>query len=179
VSGLTPSQTVGPFFSIGLDWPQANRLTSDQLIGQPLVLTGQVLDGEGQPVPDALLEIWQADASGSYPRPGSAGFSGAGRCATDADGRYVFETLKPGGVTADDGIAHAPVINLVLFARGLLTHLYTRVYFPEETAANAVDPALGCVPEARRASLLAQREGDHYRFDIRLQGEAETVFFDV
>ena len=176
--GLTPSQTVGPFFAIGLDWPQANRLGGACADAPPVVIRGQLFDGAGVPVPDALLEIWQADAAGRYARRSDAAFRGAGRCSVAADGGYVFETIKPGRISAAADV-DAPHINLVIFARGLLTHLYTRIYFDDEAAANAADPVLALVPAARRASLIARREGDYYRFDIHLQGASETVFFDV
>ncbi len=186
MSGLTPSQTVGPYFHLGLDWPGANRLVADDTPGQHIVIQGQVLDGDGVPVPDALVEIWQADDQGRYcdghgdghGGDAGAGFRGAGRTAVDGDGRFLFETVKPGGV--DDAAGRqAPHVNLALFARGLLVHLYTRIYFEDEAAANATDPVLAQVPDARRATLVARREGDHYTFDIHLQGAQETVFFDV
>lgn len=177
MSGLTPSQTVGPYFRIGLDWPEANRLVTSGTPGQHILVRGQVFDGDGAPVPDALLEIWQADDAGVL-NGGAEGFRGAGRCGVDAEGGFVFETVKPGAFADSDG-RHAPYIAVIVFARGLLTHLYTRIYFEDEAAANAGDPVLACVPAARRATLLARREGDHYRFDVRLQGAGETVFFDV
>ncbi|MCB1748993.1 MAG: protocatechuate 3,4-dioxygenase subunit alpha [Gammaproteobacteria bacterium] len=178
MSALTPSQTVGPYFRIGLDWPEANRLVGADTPGQHILLRGQVLDGDGVAVPDAMIEIWQADAAGVHHGGGGDAFRGAGRCGVDADGGFVFETVKPGAFSDADG-AHAPHLNLIVFARGLLTHLYTRVYFEDEAAANAADPVLGLVPADRRATLVARREGDHYRFDLRLQGAGETVFFDV
>lgn len=176
--GLTPSQTVGPYFRIGLDWPQANRLVSEEFAGDRIQVQGRVLDGDGAPVPDAMLEIWQADADGHYHATPAAHFAGAGRAATDAGGHYWFETLMPGSVRAD-GPPQAPHINLVVFARGLLTHLYTRIYFDQTAEAHATDPVLQRVPAARRETLIAQREGDHFVFDVRLQGDRETVFLDV
>ncbi len=173
---LTPSQTVGPYFSLGLDWKTANRLVDDATRGQHIVVQGRVFDGDGQAVPDALLEIWQADASGHYHGEADAAFRGSGRTAVDRDGRYLFETIKPGPVD-DGGTVQAPHINLAVFARGLLVHLNTRIYFADEAAANASDAVLARVPEARRETVIARREGDHYRLDIRLQGENETVFF--
>lgn len=176
--GLTPSQTVGPYYKIGLDWPQANRLVAAHTSGPHIVVQGQISDGAGEVVPDALIEIWQADAAGHYHAGANAAFRGAGRCAVDADGRYVFETLKPGGVSDEFG-QHAPHINVLLMARGLLVHLYTRIYFADEVLANASDPILERVPVARRETLIAERDGDHYSLDIKLQGDGETVFFDV
>lgn len=176
--GLTPSQTVGPFFRIGLDWPGASILRTASTPGEAIVLRGQVRDGDGAAVPDALIEIWQADAQGEYHGDADAAFRGAGRTAVEADGGFVFETIKPGRVPDALG-EQAPHINLVIFARGLLVHLYTRIYFADEAAANAADPILNRVPAARRDTLIAQRDGDEYRFDIQLQGEGETVFFDV
>lgn len=172
MSGLTPSQTVGPYFKIGLDWPHAYRLTESS---HAFAITGQVLDGDGVPVPDALIEIWQADVSGRYD---SETFAGSGRCAAGAAGEFRFVTMKPGSVDDGQGARQAPHINVAIFARGLLTHLYTRIYFPEDHALHANDAVLACVPQARRASLVALREGNGYRFDIRLQGVNETVFFE-
>ncbi|MEQ8230216.1 MAG: protocatechuate 3,4-dioxygenase subunit alpha [Gammaproteobacteria bacterium] len=178
VNRLTPSQTVGPYFHLGLDWPHAQRLVDEHTPGQRLLLTGHVLDGEGAAVPDALIEIWQADARGHYAPPGAPGFRGFGRAAVDGDGRYAFETIRPGAV-ADPLGPLAPHVNVAVFARGLLTHLYTRLYFADEATANAADPVLARVPAARRETLLAHHDGDAWVFDIRLQGLHETVFLDV
>jgi protocatechuate 3,4-dioxygenase, alpha subunit len=183
----TPSQTVGPFFHIGLDG----------LIGSELVppdhphairLGGVVLDGAGAPVDDALIEIWQANRAGRYAHPEDRreelpleeGFTGFGRAATDADGRYEFVTVKPGPVPGPGGRLQAPHIAVSVMARGLLKRVVTRVYFPDEAEANEADPVLGSVsdPEAR-AALVARDEGGGLRFDIHLQGDRETVFFAV
>ena len=172
---LTPSQTVGPYFHLGLDWPDAWRLVPEHVPGPRLALTGQVLDGAGDPVTDALLELWQADAAGRYHAHATGDFRGFGRCAVDAHGRYRFETLKPGSA----GRGEAPHLKLIVFARGLVLHLHTRVYFPDEVAANAQDPVLAVVPAARRPTLLARQESNALVFDIHLQGPVETVFFDV
>jgi protocatechuate 3,4-dioxygenase alpha subunit len=146
-----------------------------------------VLDGDGQVVPDAMLEIWQADAAGRYAHPAdgraspNSAFKGFGRCGTDKDGAFSFETVKPGAVPGPGGKMQAPHVAIVLFSRGMLTHVFTRIYFADE-AANAADPILALVPEDRRATLIARREdGAHptYRLDIRLQGDGETVFFDI
>jgi protocatechuate 3,4-dioxygenase, alpha subunit len=151
--------------------------------GERIRIIGQVLDGEGVPIDDALIEIWQADAQGRYPgarEPGSNRmFSGFGRqgTGTDPENRFVFETVKPGPVDGEQ----APHISVIVFMRGLLSHAYTRMYFSDEAQANARDPVLNSVPQERRSTLVAQRQedGPTYRFDIRMQGEGETVFFDV
>ncbi len=187
----TPSQTVGPFFAYGLTpeqygYPFASiadgRMADASVSGERIRVFGQVLDGEGAPIDDALVEIWQADAQGRYAtarEPGSnRKFSGFGRqgTGTDPDNRFVFETIKPGKVDGEQ----APHISVIVFMRGLLTHAYTRLYFSDEAEANARDPIFNSVPEARRATLIATREPDGaYRFDIHMQGDDETVFFDV
>jgi protocatechuate 3,4-dioxygenase alpha subunit len=178
--GTTPSQTVGPFLSIALPWPDGPELVADT--AGAVMLRGRVVDGAGEPVPDALIEIWQADPNGRFAHPDDprgavdyAGFRGFGRCATDADGTYWFRTLKPGRV--DD--EQAPHIDVTVLARGLLRHLVTRIYFPDEEAANDVDPTLAQLDPADRRLLVAVPDGDALRFDIRLQGEHETPFFVV
>lgn len=186
--GTTPSQTVGPFFHVGLDRPGTGNLLEESAPGA-IRIEGCVLDGNGDPVSDALLEIWQCDAAGRYPHPEDGehaqcapGFRGFGRAATDDEGRFRFVTVKPGRVAGRGNRLQAPHVNVILFARGLLNHLYTRVYFADETAANGEDPLLGSIDDERaRATLLARpakEEGSipAYRFDIRLQGDDETVF---
>ena len=194
--GITPSQTVGPFFKYGLtpdgqyDWNDAftaNLVTADAS-GERIRVEGRVFDGDGQPVPDAMLEIWQADAQGRFSDPQdkralpNSSFRGFGRCGTDGNGGYLFDTIKPGPVPDADGKAQAPHILLAIFARGMLLHNFTRIYFEGE-AANAGDPVLALVPADRRGTLMAVRQAGSgnaaYRLDIRLQGEDETVFFDV
>ena len=177
MSTLTPSQTVGPYFRIGLDWPQAWRLASDDSAAPRVVLRGRVLDGAGASVPDALLEIWQADSAGHYHLSSEHGFRGAGRCAVDAEGGFRFETVKPGAVVAPNGGWQAPHINLLVMARGLLQHLYTRIYFPDDAALHSDDTVLACVPAARRATLIAKPLQNEFHFDLHLQGQHETVFF--
>jgi protocatechuate 3,4-dioxygenase alpha subunit len=158
----TASQTVGPYFHIGLPWEDGPQLVPADHPGA-LALRGTVSDGEAEPVGDALIEIWQP-------------FEGFGRCATDERGRYEFTTVKPGSV----GHPHAPHIEMSVFARGLLARLVTRVYFPDEQDANAGDPLLSSIEdETARATLVAVEEEGGLRFDIRLQGEGETVFLDV
>ncbi|TDD39920.1 protocatechuate 3,4-dioxygenase subunit alpha [Actinomadura sp. KC06] len=177
VSPVTPSQTVGPFFGYALPYEAGPEVVPGWR-PDAIRVRGRVLDGAGEPVPDALLEIWQADETGEIPRrPGGivrAGhdFSGFGRCGTDAGGGYWFSTVKPGAIGAG-----APYIAVLVFARGLLKPVFTRLYFPEDEAAHARDPLLGDVPDERRGTLIAEREGERrYRFDIHLQGERETVF---
>lgn len=178
VPGLTPSQTVGPFYGFGLPYDGGPDLVP-AWHPQAISLRGTVYDGEGTPIPDALVEIWQAGPDGA-PVTGAAGalrrasgeFSGFGRCPVDPAGRFAFSTLRPGSV---DGAA--PYIAVLVFARGLLKPVATRAYFPEEEAANGADPALSAVDADRRGTLIATPDGDRaYRFDVRLQGERETVF---
>lgn len=187
----TPSQTVGPFFAYGLTpgpygYPFAGavdaRTCDARTPGRRIQVVGQVLDGDGEPIPDALVEIWQADGQGHYAEPGrNDGFRGFARSGTGADARqvFLFETVKPGAIAP----GHAPHIGVTLFMRGLLSHLYTRLYFDDEAEANGRDPALLLVPEERRRTLIARKvaaPGEPiYRFDIRMQGPDETVFFDV
>jgi protocatechuate 3,4-dioxygenase alpha subunit len=182
----TPSQTVGPFFAGALPWPDGPHVVAPGTEGA-FRLSGRVLDGAGEPVPDALVETWQADPDGRFahpddPRGGAAraGFRGFGRCPTSADGWFWVLTVKPGPVPGADGRPQAPHLDVSVFARGLLDRVVTRVYFADEPAANAADPVLQAIadPDAR-ATLLARPDGDGYRFDIRLQGEGETVFFDL
>ena len=162
---LTPSQTVGPFFGVGLPFENGEQLAPPGSAGV-MRIEGQVLDGKGEPVPDALLEIWQ---------PGT----GFGRARTDSEGAFSFTTVKPGAVPAPDGRVQAPHFNVTVFARGLLRHLVTRMYFPDETEANAADPVLNLVEPARRETLIAKNCGGVLHFDVRLQGERETVFFAI
>src|SRR2546423_2658951 len=187
----TPSQTVGPFFSLGLDRPEWNDLTCGHPQGERIVIAGRVLDGDGAPVPDAVVEIWQANAAGRYAHPEDPqtdkpldpNFRGFGRVATDAEGRFHFTTIKPGPVPGRGNSLQAPHINVLLLSRGLLIHLHTRIYFADE-AANAADPLLSSIEDpAVRGTLFARREGSGspalYRFDIIMQGENETVFLDL
>jgi protocatechuate 3,4-dioxygenase, alpha subunit len=164
---ITPSQTVGPYFAIGLPWPDGPDVVPDG----DLWIRGRILDGEREPIPDALVETWQADRSGRYE---VAGFRGFGRCPTDDDGAYAIRTVKPGPVGGQ-----APHIAVSVFARGLLNRVVTRIYFPEDADAHASDPVLSELDEDARATLIAVRDGDGYRFDVRLQGPDETAFFAV
>ncbi|MCK5620695.1 MAG: protocatechuate 3,4-dioxygenase subunit alpha [Alphaproteobacteria bacterium] len=188
----TPSQTVGPYFAYGLTPEQygydfnelaGGRLVDDETEGERIHIVGRVLDGEGNAVDDAMIEIWQADAQGRYahpadPRGSNLAFKGFGRygTGTDPELRFMFDTIKPGSV---DG--QAPHITMCVMCRGMLSHAFTRIYFSDE--ANGDDAVLATVPEDRRATLIAEREetpaGIVYRFDVHLQGGKETVFFDL
>lgn len=183
----TPSQTVGPFFHFALPYSGGETLTNDATLGERITIDGRVFDGTGEPVSDALIEIWQANGQGRYDHPDDTqerqldpNFNGFGRAPTDAEGWFCFNTIKPGPVPGPDGAPQAPHMLLSVLGRGILKRLATRVYFPDE-AANADDPILALVPPDRRGTLIAERIGDGaaYRFDIRLQGESETVFFDI
>jgi protocatechuate 3,4-dioxygenase alpha subunit len=173
--GRTPSQTVGPFFGFALIGSVDNELVAPDAPGA-VRITGSVIDGEGDPVPDALVEIWQADAEGRY--AAGNGFAGLGRSGTD-EGGFSFVTVKPGAVPDADGALQAPHLVVAVFARGLLKHLVTRMYFPDEQEANEADPLLSVLEPAERATLIAQPAADGLRFDIRLQGEGQTVFLAV
>jgi protocatechuate 3,4-dioxygenase alpha subunit len=201
VAGLTPYQTVGPFFDFGLAVAGTASIAGEATEGQRITVTGIVRDGAGQPVPDALIEIWQANAAGHYAHPADpratseeASFRGFGRCATDNDGRFAFETIVPGrvpfdsreetdrplraGLSGERGL-QAPHLAVGVLARGVQTRLVTRIYF-EDQPSNDEDPVVRRVPPDRRQTLIARRAAsDRYEFDIRLQGENETVFFDV
>jgi protocatechuate 3,4-dioxygenase alpha subunit len=172
---LTPSQTVGPFLELVLPWPDGPTVVA---VGTPgaFWIRGVLLDGAGEPVPDGVVETWQAAPDGRFDTPGFRGF---GRSATDAAGRWEVHTVKPGVVDLYDGRAQAPHLAVSVFARGLLDRVVTRIYFGDEPAANASDPVLHAVEPARRATLMAQPGPDGYTHDIHLQGDEETVFFDV
>src|SRR3954454_13607153 len=187
----TPSQTVGPFFHLGMDRAEWADLTAGNPRGERIAITGRILDGDGAPVPDAVIEVWQANAAGRYTHPDDdrddapldPGFRGFGRVATGADGRFRLVTIKPGAVPGRGNTLQAPHIYVALFARGLLRHLYTRIYFSEDPR-NASDPLLSSIEdEAVRGTLLARKaemgEPPVYRFDIVLQGENETAFLDI
>jgi protocatechuate 3,4-dioxygenase alpha subunit len=195
MAGITPSATVGPFFLFGLI-PSTyggtdiitNNLVTPDASGEKIRIEGRVFDGDGVPVPDALIEIWQADAAGRYAHPAdtralpNARFKGFGRSSTDSEGRYSFDTIKPGAVPGPNGKMQAPHIAVNLFSRGVLKQMVTRIYFSDE-AANSADPVLGLVPEDRRATLIGQRQDRNgqavYAFDFRMQGQDETVFFEA
>jgi protocatechuate 3,4-dioxygenase alpha subunit len=190
----TPSQTVGPYFAYGLTAEQygydfnsiaGGNLTDDETEGERIHIVGRVLDGEGNAVDDAMIEIWQADAQGRYahpadPRGSNLAFKGFGRygTGTDPELRFIFDTIKPGSVEGQ-----APHITMCVMCRGMLSHAFTRIYFSDEVEANGDDAVLATVPGDRRATLIAEREetvaGIVYRFDVHLQGGKETVFFDL
>ena len=192
----TPSQTIGPFFSYGLTPEQSNypnlssvssnSLLTDSTIGEEIRLEGKIFDGTGDIVSDAMIEIWQADAEGRYPDQQSSGkansnFLGFGRCDTGVDrqNNYIFKTIKPGQIDTKT----APHINVTIFMRGLLLHVFTRIYFSDEGKSNSADAVLSAVPVDRQKTLIAKKVAGvtpaTYVFDIFLQGEKETVFFDI
>jgi protocatechuate 3,4-dioxygenase, alpha subunit len=170
----TPSQTAGPFFSFGLCTERSpSGVVAIEAPGA-VELTGRVVDGAGDGVPDALVEIWQADGDGVYRKEW-----GWARSGTDESGSYRLITLKPGRVPADDGALQAPHLSVLVFARGLLKPVLTRMYFPDEEPANEEDPVLRALGDGERAALVAASENGRLRFDIRLQGERQTPFFAV
>jgi len=186
----TPSQTVGPFYAIGMTRKPMNVMATEATQGQRIRVEGQVFDGDGVAIPDVMVEIWQANAYGRYNHPDDKqekpldpSFTGWGRSGTDEKCFYNFETIKPGPVPGNEDSVQAPHINFVIFARGMLVHAYTRMYFGDE-AANESDPVLNSIKnKARRRTLVATRDEQNgkpvYRFYIRLQGGNETVFFDM
>ena len=183
ILGLTPSQTVGPYFAIALPWPDGQYVVPAGTAGA-FWLRGTVFDGAGDPVPDALVETWQADPAGRFghpddPRGSDVDFRGFARSPTDPGGRWAVLTVRPGRVPDHGGRMQAPHLDLSIFARGLLDRVVTRVYLPDEPEANGQDPVLSGIPGDRRATLIAVPDENGFRFDIRLQGAGETVFFDV
>jgi protocatechuate 3,4-dioxygenase alpha subunit len=186
----TPSQTVGPFYHDALDRPAWADLTADGASGEKIHIEGRILDGDRVPVFDAFLEIWQANAAGKYAHPEDrqdkpldARFRGFGRVGTDAEGRFRFTTIRPGRVPGRGNTLQAPHINIAIFGRGLLKQLTTRLYFADEKEANESDPVLSAIDDpAVRKTLLAVKVGGAvatYRFDIILQGDGETAFFEI
>lgn len=187
---LTPAQTIGPFFDPAMlgEGALRNVLVQPETEGERIRIEGRVLDGDGVPIDDAMVEIWQANAYGRYCHaadqrdvPLDPSFTGYGRSGTDEEGHYWFETIKPGRVPFDEGEWQAPHISLIIFSRGLLNHVMTRLYFQDEPA-NGDDPILQLVPEHRQSTLIARREevdgAAIYRLDIILQGDGETAFFN-
>jgi protocatechuate 3,4-dioxygenase alpha subunit len=185
---VTPSQTAGPYVTLGL----VHELFGRELVSpddpRALRLEGVLLDGAGEPVTDGLVEIWQANAAGRYAHPADTreeppleeGFSGCGRSDTFDAGRFGFVTVKPGPVPGPGGTMQAPHLEVGVFARGLLKRVLTRMYFPDEEEANAADPVLSALPPAARETLVARaEEGGRLGFDIRLQGEGQTTFFTL
>jgi protocatechuate 3,4-dioxygenase alpha subunit len=173
----TTSQTVGPYLHIGLTWLIIEKLAAEGVAGERVAITGRIVDGDGKPVDDAAVEIWQANADGKY---GQKGFRGFGRSATDEQGRFRFETIKPGRVPGPGGKLQAPHIAVNVFMRGQLKQLVSRIYFPDDPA-NAEDPVLALVPADRRGTLIAKRatgKAGALEWNVILQGGDETVFFD-
>ena len=182
--GTTPSQTVGPFLSLGLPWPDGPEVVARETPGA-IRIHGHLIDGAGDPVPDGLIETWQAGPDGRFdhpddPRGRVAGFRGFGRAATAEDGSWEVFTLKPGPVPGPGETLQAPHLAVSVFARGLLDRVVTRIYFADEPEANATDPLLSAIADpAARATLIAQPAVDGYRFDVYLQGPDETVFLAI
>lgn len=183
----TPSQTVGPFFSIGLQRLVRQDLTAPGVAGKRIEIAGRVLDSDGNPVPDAIIEIWQANSQGRYNHPDDtqekpleSGFLGFGRVATDEDGRFRFVTIQPGQVPGPDGKLQAPHIAVSVFSRGLLRRLVSRIYFPDQPS-NAGDCVLNLVDPSRRRTLIAKKTGreNQFEWNVILQGPEETVFFEI
>ena len=194
----TASNTIGPFFHhimtpedhdfVGIT---DNRMAGKSTKGERIKVEGRILDGDGKPLRAAMLEIWQANVSGRYNAPQDTRndvtldkkFTGFGRVSAGNRGKFEFETIKPGAVPSSGNALQAPHINLTLFAAAIHSHLYTRLYFSDETDANDIDPVLTSVGEKRRVTLIAKRkntkDGPVYRFDVKLGGDGETVFFDV
>ena len=194
----TPGQTIGPYFAYcltpetyGRKGIAGNVLATPETEGERIRITGRLLDGDGKPMDDALIELWQANAAGRYRHPADArgevaldpAFTGFGRCRTDGDGRFIFDTVKPGRVPGQGNRLQAPHVSIVIQSRGMLSHACGRMYFSDKSAANDEDPVLALVPKERRGTLIAAREdtpgGAVYRLDIHMQGENETVFFDA
>ena len=178
-------QTVGPYLHIGLNWLTTRDIAGRGVKGERFTIAGQLVDGDGVGVNDGLVEIWQANAEGKYAHPEDTqakalerGWRGFGRIPTDAKGAFRFTTIKPGRVPGPGDSLQAPHLVVSVFMRGMLKHLMTRIYFPDEAPANAADPVLKLVPPARRATLLPMRKGKTLEWNIVLQGKNETVFFD-
>ncbi|MDQ8730927.1 protocatechuate 3,4-dioxygenase subunit alpha [Bradyrhizobium sp. LHD-71] len=197
MSGTTPSQTIGPFAAPCLTpnengktnyaWPQLvnGDLVTTDAVGERIRIEGRMFDGEGAPIDGILFEIWQADGQGRFahprdPRRPNSSFKGFGRVESDMSGCFAFDTVKPGRVAGPNGEMQAPHILVAIHMRGILTHLFTRIYFSDE-ACNAADPILKLVPADRRDTLIATRDAKNplYRIDFRIQGDRETVFFDI
>jgi protocatechuate 3,4-dioxygenase alpha subunit len=184
----TTSQTVGPFFKIGFEWLYCDNLAGEDVSGERVTIQGRVFDGDGVPVPDAILEIWQANAHGKYDHPEDTqdkplepGFKGYGRMPTSADGMFRLATIKPGPVPGPNGKGQAPHLVVSVFMRGVLRRLVTRIYFPEEPR-NAADFVLNLVEPARRSTLIARKaagSAGSLEWNVVLQGPEETVFFDL
>ncbi len=183
----TSSQTVGPFFSIGLTKLIVANLAGPEVEGERITIRGRILDGDGQPIPDAIIETWQANAHGKYDHPGDTqdkplqpGFSGFGRISTDDQGAFCLTTIKPGSVPGPNGTRQAPHIVVAIFMRGLLKHLLTRIYFQDELS-NVQDHIFRLVHPQRRSTLIARKVSGSegvFEWNVICAGEDETVFFD-
>jgi len=180
----TTSQTVGPYFAIGLTWLNQHDLTAPGVSGKKITIEGRLLDADGKPIPDGLIEVWQANSHGKYAHPEDKqdkplekGFHGFGRIPMDANGHFHFTTIQPGPVPGPDGKPQAPHILVSVFARGMLDRLVTRIYFPDEPL-NAGDFVLNLIEPARRGTLIARKKGDSLEWNIVVQGPQETVFFN-
>jgi protocatechuate 3,4-dioxygenase alpha subunit len=189
MAAQTPSQTVGPFFSLGLIRGGENDLVQPETRGQVIMIRGTVYDGKDKGVRDAVVETWQPDAQGIFSHPADPrhkkadpNFFGFARAAAQEDGSYWIRTIKPGAIPPENDELFAPYINVRLFMRGMLIQAHTRLYFPDEVEANAQDPVLSAIESGRRETLIAKRHEKPnlptYRFDLRVQGKGETVFFD-
>jgi protocatechuate 3,4-dioxygenase alpha subunit len=185
--GITPSQTVGPFFRLGLDPMVVTDLARPDVKGRVIAVHGIVRDGAGDPVPDAIIETWQADSQGRYPVTSddssdhTPAFRGFARVATDERGQFAIRTIKPGPVAGPDDTMQSPHLAVAIFMRGLLRHLITRIYFSDD-APTGVDPVLALVDPSRRDTLIARADPaapDTFEWDVHLQGPSETVFFDI
>ncbi len=178
MADLTPFQTIGPYFAVAMPAPGLDELADDSVPGERIRVEGRLLDGAGEPVPDGLIETWQADAQGHY-RAADDGFVGFGRIPTDSAGGFAIDTVRPGSVPGPGRTTQSPHLLVSVLARGILTRLVTRIYLADEPA-NQSDPVLRLVPEARRRTLIAERTANGaFRIDLVLQGPNETVFFDV
>jgi protocatechuate 3,4-dioxygenase alpha subunit len=187
---VTPSQTVGPYFAMRLPWPEGPFVVPAGTPGA-ITIVGRMYDGAGNVIPDGLVETWQADPDGRFAHPDDPrgpvaseyrGFRGFGRCETSPDGSFSIVTLKPGTFPTPEGSVEAPHLDVSVFARGMLDRCVTRVYFSDSASANDADPVLASVPKDRRSTLIAVASASglgEYRWDIHLQGDSETVFFDV
>lgn len=181
----TSSQTIGPYLHIGMTWLVEENFAPEGVAGERISISGRMIDGDGAPVTDAMLEIWQANAQGKYAHPEDTRelpiderFTGFGRVYTDENGRFRFNTIRPGRVPAADGGLQAPHLNVTIFMRGMLKQLVTRIYFDGD-AANERDPVLATVSKARVETLVAKRNGNAFEWNVVLQGPGETVFFDL
>ena len=175
----TPSQTIGPYLSLAMGWPSDGPYVVTKGTPGAIWIRGRLIDGAGMPVGDGVVETWQSDSEGRFATSADAPFRGFGRAMSDVDGSWAVHTVKPGRAPEPQGGRAAPYVSVAVFARGLLKPVWTRIYFGDEADANSTDSVLQSVEASRRGTLVAEPTIDGYRFDVRLQGPAETVFFDV